>query len=374
MHYAKYGKNGPEISRLGFGAMRLPPRKKGEHGSVNFSKSVAVMRLAMEAGVNFFDSHHQYHNGLSEVAIGKALKGWKGHRIYIQTKTSMYKHISLSDRKKMVEEALEKTGVNCIDYLLAHSMTKETFKLRGKDFFKLTDWAMKKGYIQYRGFSSHDSPENIKSFIDTGEFTVMLVSYNYLNPQLRSLIDYVAKKGIGVTVMNPVGGSGLAANTKQILKLLPGAKTGAEVALRYVLDTPGVTCALSGMNTIEQVEENTHVASRKTLLTSKQWQVMKKGLRNFETQSSSICTACGYCMPCPHGVDIPGNFIQLNQAKFLGLNDSAASRISSWRKSSQGDKSAFACRQCGKCLPKCPNKIPIIEQLEEIVGFVGNRF
>ena len=114
MQYRKYGKDGPEISRLGFGVMRLPARKKGDWGNINFSKSVAVMRAAMEAGVNFFDSHHHYHNGLSEVAIGKALKGFKGQRIYIQTKTGMYNKKSVRWHKQKLEEALEKTGANCI--------------------------------------------------------------------------------------------------------------------------------------------------------------------------------------------------------------------------------------------------------------------
>ena len=126
MKYRNYGKNGPEISRLGFGVMRLPPRKKGDWGSVNFTKSTALLRGAMERGVNFFDSHHGYHNGKSELAIGKALKGWRGQRVYIQTKTPWYAEEPTEYFEKLLYEALEKLGVDCIDYLLHHAMDMAT--------------------------------------------------------------------------------------------------------------------------------------------------------------------------------------------------------------------------------------------------------
>jgi len=367
MRYTKYGENGPKISRLAFGVMRLPARKKGDLGSVNFTKAIPVMRAAMNLGINFFDSHHQYHNGLSEVAIGKALKGWKGQRIYIQTKTPMYNKEPLRWHKKHLEEALEKTGINCIDYLLSHSMDMEWFKKRGKDFFKLTDWGIKKGYIRKRGFSSHDKPENIRKFIDTREFSVMVVSYNYLNPEMRSTITYAAKKGIGVSIMNPIGGGSLANNSKKLLRLVPGAKTPSEIALRYVWDTSGVTACLSGMNTLEQVEENSHLVDRKIMLTKQQHAIMNKRLKDFETKSMVICTGCGYCMPCPHGVDIPENFRWLNRAKLLGMYKGTANRMRALKKWTSPDKSAFGCKKCGKCEPKCPNNIPIIEQIQQLL-------
>ena len=247
MQYRKYGKDGPTVSILGFGAMRLPARKKGEWGSVNFSRSVRVMRKALEAGINFIDSHHQYHRGLSEVAIGRALKGWKGHRVYLQTKTPFYQEKPLAYFKKLVEEALEKTGVNAIDYLLFHSMRMDTFKKRGRQFLKLTDWAIKKGLVRFRGFSSHETPENVKTFIDTKEFSSVLLSFNFLNREMADTIAYAANRGMGVSIMNPVGGGMLSAESAQIVRLLRGAKSSPEVALRYVLSTPGVTLALSGI-------------------------------------------------------------------------------------------------------------------------------
>ena len=365
MQYRQYGKNGPMVSRLGFGVMRLPRRKQGGKSVVNFSKAVEVMRRAMAAGVDFFDSHHNYHSGQSEEAIGRALKGWKGQRIYIQTKTPFYRPEPQKFFKRLIEEALEKTGVNYIDYLLFHSMRMDVFKKRGKEFFKVTDWAIKKGYVRHRGFSSHDTPENVKKFIDTGEFSAMVLSYNWMNPTMADVLSYGARKGLGVAVMNPMGGGNLAFDTPQVLRLLKGAKTAAEVSLRYVLSTPGVTLAMSGMNTNEQVDENTAIVSRRAPMTPLQRKNMLKQLKEIQRLGTLVCAACGYCMPCPAGVDIPTNLKLLNQARLLGLQEYSRSLFGGLRNRPEGDHSALACKKCGKCLSKCPNDVNIIERLEE---------
>ncbi len=371
MQYRKYGKQGPEISVLGFGAMRLPLRKRNDRSRVNFSRSVEVMRKALEAGVNLIDSHHQYHYGFSEVAIGRALKGWKGHRVYIQTKAPFYRERPLDYFKKLLEEALQKTGTNSIDYLLFHSMEMNTFKKHGRKFFRLTDWAIKKGLVRFRGFSSHDTPDHVKAFVDTKEFSSMLVSFNFMNREMEDTIAYAADQGMGVSVMNPVGGGTLSARTRYILRLLPGARSSAEAALRYVLSTPGVTAALSGMNTLEQVEENTRIASRKTVMTEKQRAAMVKRLETIRRESMLFCTSCGYCMPCPHGVDIPQNFLLLNQARFFGLVEASRARYRRLRDHRDGNKSALVCRRCESCLPKCPNNVPIIDQLAMTAEMLG---
>ena len=366
MQYRAYGKGGPEISRLGFGAMRLPQRQGGGWGSVNFTKSVEVIRAAMEAGVNLLDSHHRYHEGNSELAIGKALKGWKGQRIYVQTKTPWYKKEPRRYFEKLLDEALQKTGVGCIDYLLHHSMDMEMFKNRGREFIRFTDWAMKRGLIRHRGFSSHDTPKNIRKFIDTGEFSVMLVSYNWMKREDQDVIAYAAKKGMGVTIMNPIQGGTLATTTPQVLRLLPGAKSAAEIALRYVLATPGVTGTLSGMNTLAQVHENTAVAGRAEPMTPRQWKAMQDRIKLSEKAAKNACTACGYCMPCPHGVDIPANLRIVNQIRFFGRIQYANHLYGRLRRAKPADKSAGVCKKCGKCEPKCPNDVHIIRDLREL--------
>ena len=248
----------------------------------------------------------------------------------------------------------------------------DMWKKRGRKFISFTDRAIKRGLIKHRGFSSHDTPEHIKEFVDTGEFSVMLVSYNWMNPQVRDAIAYAADAGMGVTVMNPVGGGALAASTLQILRLLRGAGSSAEVAMRYVLATPGVACALSGMNTDAQLEENVTIAGRKTHMTAKQAEAMRKRLRRIKKAEAEFCTACGYCMPCEHGVDIPGNFNLFNRLEFFGQEEWARQQYSRLEHHRDGDRSARACTQCGTCLPKCPNKVPIIDQLQQVAAMLSD--
>ena len=250
-------------------------------------------------------------------------------------------------------------------------MVMDTFKKRGRKFINLTNWAIKKGYVRHRGFSSHDTPENVRAFIDTGEFSCMLVSFNFVNSQIGDTIAYAADRGMGVSVMNPVGGGTLAARTPQILRLLKGARSSPEIGLRYVLSTPGVTTAFSGMNTLEQVDENARVASRKTYMTPRQRREMLRRLKSIRKESMQICTMCGYCMPCPHGVNIPVNLDRLNRARLFGLVESARQDFRILRELRDGDQSALACKQCGSCLPKCPNDVPTIELLAQTAELLG---
>ena len=366
MQYRPYGKDGPQVSRLGFGVMRLPKRNPSDDNDVDFEASTRLMRDAMEAGVNLFDSHHRYHGGNSEVAIGKALAGWKGQHVHVQTKTPWYQEQPTEYFEKLLYEALEKLGVNCIDYLLHHSMNMGMWDSRGRKFIRFTDWAIRRGLIRHRGFSSHDTPENIKAFVDTGEFACMVVSYNWMNVQVRDAIAHAADRGMGVSIMNPLGGGVLATPTPQIMQLLPGAESASDIAMRYVLATPGVTCALSGMNASEQLDENLAVASRPTPLTADEQQQMQAQLDKLETKAMDFCTACGYCMPCEQGVDIPGVFGLYNRAMLFGQVEWARGQYGRLKAHKDGDKSAAACEQCGECQPKCPNNVPIIEQLTKV--------
>ena len=364
MQYLEYGKNGPKISRLGFGCMRLPTLHN-DYNAVNYPAATRILRAAMEAGVNFFDSHATYHGSNSELALGKALKGWKGPRICIQTKTPWYKDEPREYFEKLLYATLEKLGVDGIDYLFHHSLSMDVWRKRGRQFIAFTDWAMNRGLIHHRGFSSHDSGKNINQFIKTGEFDAMLVPHNWLNPVYVEQIALAAERGMGVSVMNPVGGGFLAMNAPQVLNLLPGAKTAAEVGLRYALATPGVVAALSGMNAIAQVRENVATASRKTPLTAGERQAMNSAMARIEAQTKAFCSACGYCMPCPHGVDIPLNFRALQRERFFGQTKLAKLEYQSL-KTDKSDTRATRCKRCGKCEPKCPNQVPIVRQLREV--------
>jgi len=236
---------------------------------------------------------------------------------------------------------------------------------------------MDQGIVRHIGFSFHDTPENLYKIIDSGPFDTMTVQYNLVNRSLEEPIAYAAEKGMGVVIMGPVGGGMLAAPSEEIRKLLPGeAKSSAEVALRFVLANSNVSVALSGMSNLQQLEENVSVASQEVVLTEEDYRRIREALEEKKRLSELYCTACGYCMPCPNGVDIPANFRLMNLHRIYGLTEYARGqyRRLGERKDKDGNPTpawAEACLECGECEPKCPQKIPIIKQLQEVAEVLG---
>jgi len=353
--------------------MRLPTR---EDGKVDMDKAVELLRRSVELGVNFFDSHHFYHNGESEEALGRALKDVRD-RVFLQTKTPMYREATDDERWRWLEDALMKLRTDHIDFYLMHSMTWERFQKEFEPFMRIAQKAMDQGLVRHIGFSFHDTPENLYKIIDTGPFDTMTVQYNLINRSLEEPISYAAEKGMGVVIMGPVGGGMLAAPSEEIRRLLSGeAKSSAEVALRFVLANRSVSVALSGMSTLQQLEENAAVASQEVVLTEEDYRHIREALEEKRRLSELYCTACGYCIPCPNGVDIPANFRLMNLHRIYGLTEYAKVqyRRLGERKDREGNPTpawAEACVECGECEPKCPQKIPIIRQLQEVVEVLG---
>jgi predicted aldo/keto reductase-like oxidoreductase len=224
--------------------------------------------------------------------------------------------------------------------------------------------AKEKGIIRHACFSSHDSPENIIKLIDTDEFEGILVQYNLLDRRNEQAIAHAHKKGLGVAIMGPIGGGRLTAPSEKMKKFIRNSNSTPEIALRFVLSNPNVTIALSGMTTIDMVNENVTVASRKTPLSAKEKKRISKALDKVKKLTALYCTGCGYCMPCPNNVDIPGNFKAMNLYRVWGLEETARERFKQM-KNNKKRKWAKACTSCGECEPKCPQNIPIIKQLKE---------
>ncbi|MFH1008351.1 MAG: aldo/keto reductase [Candidatus Latescibacterota bacterium] len=361
-----FGRFGYQVSQLGFGAMRLPKR---EDGTVDFDRAVPLIRRAVELGVNYIDSHHFYHDGDSEVAIGRAIRGLRD-RVYLQTKTPMYREVESEDvRWQWLETALEKLGTDYIDCYLAHSMNWERFQTDFDPFMKLARKAKDQGMIRHIGFSFHDTAEALEKIINTEAFDCMTVQYNMINRSLEQPIALAHEKGMGVVIMGPVGGGSLAAPSEEIAKLLPQqAKSSAEIALRFVLANPNVSVALSGMSTMEQLEENVAVADREVILSAEDYVRIREALDEKKRLSELYCTGCEYCLPCPNGVDIPRNFTLMNLHRIFGVTETAKER---YKRLVAREESAAQCQECGECEPKCPQRIPIVAQLEEVVEALG---
>lgn len=379
MQYRAYGKTGIMVSALGFGAMRLPHH---EDGTCDYDRAVPLLRRGIELGINFIDSAWGYLRGTSEVAVGMAIKGYDREKIYLSTKAPVdtEEQAKADNWWRMLEECLRRLDTDRIDFMHFHNIAWDRFKnwvaVPG-GALEAAHRALDQGIIRHLCFSSHDTPENIRKLIDTGEFSGMLVQYNLLDRTNEEVIAYAHSKGIGVEIMGPVGGGRLGVPSPEIGRMIPGgAKSTPEIALRFVLANPNVSVALSGMNEMRQIEENVATASREEPLSPEELDRIREALDQMQRLAELYCTGCGYCMPCPNGVDIPENFRLMNYHRVYGLTEYARREYArlGQRKDPQGEPRpawAAACLECGECESKCPQNIPIIEQLKEVHRTLG---
>ena len=368
MQYRELGSTGKKVSRLGFGAMRLPKER---------DYAIECIRRSLDLGVNIIDTAFGYHNGESEVIVGEALADRPRESVYLSTKNPLRDNTGAGWRERL-ETQLKKLNTDYIDFYQAvHGLRwqtyEENFSQPGAGLAEAIK-AKEEGTIRHFGFSTHDSVEGIKKLIDTGHFEHIILQYNLLDRKNEEVIAYAHEHGVGIIVMGPVGGGRLAAPSEQIQKLLPGgAKSSAEIALRFVLANPGVDCAISGMNTVAMVEENVATASRQDPLSDNEKLHVMASLEENRKLEELYCTECKYCMPCPHDVNIPHNFRIMNFHRVYGLTDHARSQYARFfaeNKRVEG-LAASECQECGECEPKCPQNIPIIKQLKETDEALG---
>ncbi len=373
MLYRDFGKTGIKISALGFGAMRLPVLKT-DAKSLDVEEGVKIIHRAFELGVNYIDTAPYYCGGESEIVVGKALKGWRD-RVYLSTKNPI-EDSSGDHWRERLEKSLKKLDTDHIDFYHMWGITWDTYKNEidvKNGPMSAAYKAKEEGLIKHISFSFHDAPENMMKIIDTGNFETVLCQYNLLDRSNEASIAHAKEKGLGVVIMGPVGGGRLGAPSKAISDLLPGKiNSSAEIALRFVLTNPDVSCALSGMGSLEMVEENARIASNASELSKEELETVNASVLENTKRAQLYCTGCNYCMPCPEGVNIPLNFEMMNYHRIYGITDYARSQYSQigevdWLKG----KKAEACVECGICETKCPQKLNIREQLKDTAGALG---
>ena len=372
MLYREFGKTGVKISALGFGAMRLPTLEDGK--KLDEEKGIGIIHRAFELGVNYIDSAPYYCEGESEIVVGKALKG-RRDKAYLSTKNPV-EDSSGDHWRERLEKSLKKLDTDYIDFYHMWGISWEAYN---KDInvkngpMSAAFKAKEEGLIRHISFSFHDASENMIKLIDTGNFETVLCQYNLLDRSNEKSIEYAKEKGLGVVIMGPVGGGRLGTPSKTISNLLPGKiKSSAEIALRFVLANPNVSCALSGMGTMEMVEENVLTASNDNPLSKDELARVNESMLENKRRAELYCTGCNYCMPCPSEVNIPFNFEIMNYHRVYGLTDYAKGQyvqigINEWMKG----KKAEACVECGICETKCPQKIQIRKQLKETAETLG---
>jgi predicted aldo/keto reductase-like oxidoreductase len=374
MQYREFGKTGARISALGFGAMRLPYKVVDGKNVYDVEEGIKVIHHAFELGVNYIDSAPYYCDNQSEIIIGKALKGWRD-KVYVSTKNSI--EDSSGDRfRKMLEESLKKMDIDYIDFYHMWGIDWKTYEetIAVKDGpMDAAIRAKEEGLIKHISFSFHDEPENMIKLIDTGNFESVLCQYNLLDRANEDAIAYAHEKGLGVVIMGPVAGGRLGGPSDVIRSLLPGKVTSSpEIALRFVISNPNVSCALSGMGSIQMVEENTKVASNEERLSSEELDAIKAAMEENKKLSELYCTGCNYCMPCPQGINIPLNFQFMNYHRVYKLTDYAKEQYSQIGTGRYKDyRKAEECIECGLCEQKCPQKLEIRRQLKETAQALG---
>ena len=374
MQYHPFGKTGIQISALGFGAMRLPTTVINGQTVFDTEESIRMIHKAFELGVNYIDTAPYYCDGESEIIVGQALKGWRD-RVYLSTKNPV-ENSSGSDWRRRLEKSLTKLSTDTIDFYhmwgISWKSYEEEINVPGGPLEAALK-AKEEGLIKHISFSFHDEPENMIKLIDTGHFESVLCQYNLLDRANEAAIEHAHAKGLGVVIMGPVGGGRLGAPSDAIEQLLPGKRlSSAELALRFVLTNPNVSCALSGMGSMKMVEENTAVASDSSPLSSQEVERINVSMEENKKMADLYCTGCNYCMPCPFEVNIPLNFQIMNYHRVYGLTQYAREQYQAigtndWMKG----KNAAACTECGICETKCPQKIQIRRQLKETVAALG---
>ena len=377
MQYTEFGKTGIQVSRLGFGCMRFPSREVDGKKVFDEEESIRMMHRAMEVGVNYFDTAPGYCEKQSEIIVGKALKG-RRDKVYLSTKYPS-EEASGDDLERKLETSLKKLDTDYIDFYHMWGISLKTFVER----LDTPDGPMARarklrdaGVIRHISFSFHDAPENMIEIIRRGEgvFASVLCQYNLLDRANEDAIAYAHEQGLGVTIMGPVGGGRLGAPSKVIQDLLPGkVQSSAEMALRFVMNNRNVNIALSGMSSMDMVEENAAVASNMEPLTQEEEARIAASLEENRRLADLYCTGCNYCMPCPKGINIPEIFKMMNYHRVYGLTKFARDNYARIGKEPWLNfQNAAACVQCGACEKKCPQHLHIREQLRAAHEALGN--
>lgn len=371
MQYRTMGPRVPEqVSALGFGCMRFP---KTEDGKIEREESSRMLEYALENGVNYVDTAWPYHGGESEEFVGEFLSGGRREKILLATKFPVWEVKEEADLDRIFTTQLERLQTDYIDFYLLHALNEERYQ-KIQDF-KMIEWAAQKkqeGKIRYLGFSFHDEWPVFKKIVDMyDQWDFCQIQYNYMNETYQAGtkgLKYATERDIAVVVMEPLLGGSLA-NTPEAVDVIfdeaANKRSNVEWALDWLWDKPDLGVVLSGMSSMEQVEEDVRYAERSSvgMLTDKERKLFPRAKKAYESMQPVPCTQCNYCMPCPYGVDIPGNFAIFNDYYKFADREKA---LMQYNKFMPEENRASACTRCEECIPKCPQNIMIPDCLEKV--------
>lgn len=367
MEKRKLEKLGIETSLLGYGCMRFPVTADGK---IDEPEAEKLLKKAIAEGVNYLDTAYPYHDGESERFVGKVLKQYDRSSLYLATKLPLWEVKALADVDRIFNEQLEKLQTEYIDFYLMHAVNKERWdEMLSLGVVKRLEELKEEGKIKYLGFSFHDSYEAFEEILNYRDWDFCQIQLNYMDTEEQAGMkgyELTAQKQVPLVIMEPVKGGSLANFAPDIADRFHALKADASIAsfaLRFVGSLPNVKVVLSGMSTMEQVEDNLKTFSNFEPLSDKEQAEIKDIVKTLRSRVQNGCTGCNYCMPCPAGVNIPRNF-RIWNTYHMYQNYNMVKHA--WENDLGEAAQAKNCIKCGKCEKACPQKLSIREDLEKV--------
>jgi predicted aldo/keto reductase-like oxidoreductase len=375
MEYRKFGKLDWKVSALGFGCMRFPT-EDGERLSAKIleAEAVGMVRHAIDNGVNYIDTAYPYHGGQSEVVVGKALREGYREKVKLATKLPVWMVNGPDDFDRILDEQMKKLQTDHIDFYLLHALGTSRWRdvVLKHDLLGRAKAALADGRIRHLGFSFHDGYEAFEEIVQGSDlWDFCQIQYNYMDTESQAGVrglKLAAERGLAVVVMEPLMGGRLADPPKDVRAAMENClvkRSPAEWALQWLWDQREVSVVLSGMSTMNQVEENLRFAGNSHIgsFSEAEQAVIAKACELYQARTVIPCTRCNYCMPCPNGVQIPANFEIFNYA---GLFDDVPTAKFKYQVFLKEEQRSGACIACGICEDACPQKIPISEWMPKV--------
>jgi uncharacterized protein len=376
MQYRSFPKINWKPSALGFGAMRLPILDNNP-AQVDYPEAVKMIRYAIDKGVNYLDTAYFYHDGNSEVAVGKALQNGYREKIKLATKFPAREVNSRDDFDRAFERQLERLQTDRVDFYLLHGLHRAVWeKLQNMGIIHWLEEQVAKDRVSFLGFSFHDEYPVFEQIVNAYDNWVFCqIHYNYMDEDYqagRRGLEYASAKKLGVIVMEPLRGGQLARRppeaVEDIWKYAQVKRSPVDWALRWVWNQPQVSLLLSGMSTLSQVVENVEIADSAGNSHLSQYEVdlIARVKEAYKSCCPVPCTGCRYCMPCPQGVEIPVIFRLYANLTMYGETKMTRALYNGGQWGLAKEQQASNCIECGKCVEACPQHINIPEWLKKV--------
>ena len=356
-------KDGKKASLLGYGCMRFPTNAEGK---IDFEKSKELLTKAYNNGVTYIDTAYPYHNGESELVVGEVMKNFKRDTFTLATKLPVWLVHSKEDAERLFKEQLEKLQTDYVDFYLLHAMNGGRYdEMKAMGVVDLMAEYKEKGLIKNYGFSFHDDYEAFEHIITDRDWDFCQIQLNYIDKDTQATlkgVELAKKLNVPLIIMEPVKGGSLAKLPDEIYSILKPYRnlSPAGWALSWVGSFDNVSVILSGMTTMDQLDDNLETFNNFKVLSDEEMKAIDKVGEEILKRAKNGCTGCRYCMPCPMGINIPGCFAMWNNYHKFN-NDGEFKR--NWGNLKDSEK-PYACIKCGKCEAACPQGLSIRDDLE----------